>query len=248
MTIETSTDGGETWDPVTVTDDIANNLTTNHIPTNTDLKIGGTDNTNDTVPLKDMLRITFRCTGVIYSLIRKVFLYISTNGCTGCKCSITGSMYADPDTFLPIKENITISGWGGWNEININASIGNASNGRSYHNIRFTFWSTSPNVTNYEKGRLSVNFIYATGDQQWAAGAPVLSRTGHNYTVGPNQSTTFPGNVSVASGKYFKGNVADTMQLNSTSESIKVLDSADNTSKIAIFSGGSSSDNLNAAV
>ena len=75
-----------------------------------------------------------------YGEIRKFLFWISTNGATGCKVKIDGSTFANPDTFVKIVE-APISGWSGWNVINVNITAG-LGNNTFYKKLRFTFSQT----------------------------------------------------------------------------------------------------------
>lgn len=75
-----------------------------------------------------------------YGEIRKFLFWINTNGATGCKVKIDGSTFANPDTFVKIVE-APISGWSGWNVINVNVTAG-LGNNTFYKKLRFTFSQT----------------------------------------------------------------------------------------------------------
>ena len=80
-----------------------------------------------------------------YGEIRKFLFWISTNGATGCKVKIDGSTFANPDTFVKIVE-APISGWSGWNVINVNVTAG-LGNNTFYKKLRFTFSQTGVNTS-----------------------------------------------------------------------------------------------------
>lgn len=80
-----------------------------------------------------------------YGEIRKFLFWINTNGATGCKVKIDGSTFANPDTFVKIVE-APISGWSGWNVINVNVMAG-LGNNTFYKKLRFTFSQTGVNTS-----------------------------------------------------------------------------------------------------
>lgn len=80
-----------------------------------------------------------------YGEIRKFLFWINTNGATGCKVKIDGSTFANPDTFVKIVE-APISGWSGWNVINVNVTAG-LGNNTFYKKLRFTFSQTGVNTS-----------------------------------------------------------------------------------------------------
>lgn len=79
-------------------------------------------------------------TNTFYGEIRKFLFWINTNGATGCKVKIDGTIFANPDTFVKIVE-APIGGWSGWNVINVNITAGFGNN-TFYKKLRFTFSQT----------------------------------------------------------------------------------------------------------
>lgn len=75
-----------------------------------------------------------------YGEIRKFLFYIDTWGATGCRVKIEGSTFATPDTFVQIAD-APISGWSGWNVINVSITAGLGVES-FYKKLRFTFFQT----------------------------------------------------------------------------------------------------------
>lgn len=100
-----------------------------------------------------------------YGEIRKFLFWINTNGATGCKVKIDGSTFANPDTFVKIVE-APISGWSGWNVINVNVTAG-LGNNTFYKKLRFTFSQTGVN-TSYDSN-LIVNKMRVYCANCWSA-------------------------------------------------------------------------------
>ena len=264
--IEVTTDGGNTWTTETHAESAINALTTIYNMDH-EFVIGGKGNKNDTTS-NDMIRITLTASsGYLYTMLRRLFIRISTSGCNGCTCTVETSTNGDPDTFKNSMQNIPISGWPGWNSITLPSCIsfgGSSSQTSNIRKLRLTF-SAQSNSTSYPKGRLSIIGLYGLGETIWSSTSS-LARTGHLYDIGYDKSAKFPGDVKLAnSSSKFMGNLKGTsdkasadsdgnnflnyyLKLNSTRDALKIKDTSDNTSKIVVFSGGTSADNLNAAI
>lgn len=131
---ERSSDAGNTWTTYTA---YGYNLVTSSTSVNNSNVVGSQSVNNwhrFTIDVRPGSSNTF------YGEIRKFLFWISTNGATGCKVKIDGSTFANPDTFVKIVE-APISGWSGWNVINVNVTAGLGSN-TFYKKLRFTFSQT----------------------------------------------------------------------------------------------------------
>lgn len=135
----------------------------------------------------------FRC----YSQLHKFAIYVSTNGSSGNYCTIDIALQSSPSAFKIIADKVEISGWSGWNIINVSdfVTYGNNENAQ-YGRIRFTFGCESH--TSSEYSGLSVNKIMAFGGVGW--GVPsTMAQDGHLYSYDYNQNAIFPANVSAKS-------------------------------------------------
>ena len=118
-----------------------------------------------------------------YGEIRKFLFWINTNGATGCKVKIDGSTFANPDTFVKIVE-APISGWSGWNVINVNVTAG-LGNNTFYKKLRFTFSQTGVD-TSYASN-LIVNKMRVYCANCWSAPGSFALQNRPYYIVNGEQ-------------------------------------------------------------
>lgn len=194
ITIEYSTNGGSTWTDYGATDAQKLSLTS----TGNRFTVGkrtaaGTSTVND------QLRITFdtHLCG-IYSELNKFCISLSTEGSTGCTCTIDIATHAAPTNFVTVT-TADVGGWSGYNIINTNkfTTYGNSDN--QYQKVRFTFKISGVN-TSY-KG-LTIFSISAFGGMGWSTPSS-LARNGDMYTYDEYQNVTFPKQVTATQ---FNGN------------------------------------------
>lgn len=194
--IEYSRDGGVTWNNYTTTDADKISLFVNRgIP----YYIGGASEKNIDKSTHQ-LRITIKNTrSHIYNQFKKFVLYVSTNGSTGCWCTIDGRLQSDVeannDTWKIFINKQPVSGWSGYNVLNYPAGIttyGNTADKTSqYGNVRFTFGCESHNQ-NY--GGLNIMSIQGFGGEGWATPS-TLALTGHLYEISTTKAAKFPGPI-----------------------------------------------------
>lgn len=183
ITIERSSDGGDTWTEVTNLDTEKRKLTSTY-----SAQILSTP-TSETVTVDNKLRISFEKYSDIYCAIRKILINISTNGATSCTCKIEGRKY-NTDTFETLQ-TVTVAGWSAWNDINQSLTFGN-TNSSHYNKIRLTFSIGGLN-TKYDNN-LRLMGIYILGDNMWSYPSN-LSRYGHIYSYDYYQNASFPNKV-----------------------------------------------------
>lgn len=118
-----------------------------------------------------------------YGEIRKFLFWINTNGATGCKVKIDGSTFVNPDTFVKIVE-APISGWSGWNVINVNVTAG-LGNNNFYKKLRFTFSQTG--VTTSHASNLIVNKMRVYCANCWSAPGSFALQNRPYYIVNGEQ-------------------------------------------------------------
>lgn len=138
---ERSSDAGNTWTTYTAH---GYNLVTSSTNVNNSNVVGSQSVNNwhrFTIDVRPGSKNDF------YGQIRKFLFWISTHGATGCKVKIDGSTFANPDTFVKIAE-APISGWSGWNVVNVNVTAGLGSD-TFYKKLRFTFSQTGV-TTSYD--------------------------------------------------------------------------------------------------
>lgn len=156
-----------------------------------------------------MCRITITTSGACYSVLNKFAIYVSTGGSTGSYCTIEGRTKANQDsgtnTWATFANKVPVSGWSGWNIINISGITTHGNTSSQYSQLRFTFGVTSHPAAAIYAG-LSVARIMAFGGVGWDTPSN-MAKNGSIYSYDSNQNVTFPGNVSTATGKKFIGNL-----------------------------------------
>lgn len=187
ITVEYSTDAGETWLDYGYSDIqkigifAAGQVTTLGKSTSTTI-------TNDC-----MLRITIdtKAFGVYTSLNKFAFL-ASANTTVGAYCTIDASLKATPDVFVTFADKIAFWGGPNWNIINTRGltTYGNSPSFQ-YGLIRFTFGCTS--VTP-EDGGISVQQILGFGGVGWETPSN-MAKHEHLYDYNNLQEAIFPATV-----------------------------------------------------
>lgn len=178
ITIERSNDSGSTWTEVS-TNDFPNFLRKALFTTSTfiPLRYGSQCQTSD------RLRITMDATsGGIYTAMNKIMMYVSTSGSSGCNVHIDTAFYNSPTEWHDVGD-YTLSGWSGWNVINLSlpgtSCLGGSNAGEHNRFIRLTFSCTGVDTT-YTDG-LEIYKIYMFGGVGWSTPS-VLAREGVPYT------------------------------------------------------------------
>lgn len=219
ITVEYSRDAGTTWTDYGTSDSVKVGL----FGTGSDFYIGKA-NSDNKATADYMLRVTIDTDAFnVYTALNKFALYVSTNGSTGCYCTIDASLESTPSTFVTFANKITISGWSGWNIINISnlTTYGNSPSNQ-YGLIRFTFGCTAGSTT---YNGLGIRRIMGFGGVGWTTPSN-MAKTGRLYSYDNSQNATFPGTVK-ASG--FIGN---------TDTATALTSSAGTATQPIYFSGG----------
>ena len=214
ITIEYSRNGGSTWTDYGAS---ANSKVNLFSPPGEGFSIGKADS-NNKATANYLLRVTINTSSFgVYTALNKFMIYCSTNGSTGSYCSIDAALESTPTTFVNFANKVPISGWSGYNIINTSSitTYGNSSSSQ-YGRLRFTFGCTGGS-TSYSG--LVISKIYGFGGVGWTAPSN-LARTGHIYSIGSDQSVTFPGLVTATRG--FSGSLSG----NATSATKATQDSA----------------------
>lgn len=204
--VEYSRDGGTTWVDYGWT---LSDKQSFFSPTGNIIQIGK-DNTTGTNKTNYQLRITITSNFAgIYSVLNKFAIYVSTNGSINCWCSIDVKTKANVDAGKDVWESrankVLVSGWSGWNIINITPTITYGDNDTQYQKWRFTFGVGSHEKENEIKYTgLSVYRILAFGGVGWNTPSN-LAKWGHAYTMDRLQSCTFPASVISTLDIYERG-------------------------------------------
>lgn len=192
ITIEYSNDGGNIWKDYEADN---NNKSALISMLNANFIIGKKKSNN---PANDMLRITINMSydkGIgFYGNINKLCIKVSTDGSYGCYCTVQVANYSDPDKYTDIATKASISGWTGYNIINVQEfCTSSLYDTPSYVNkLRFIF-GCEGNNSNY--GGLRIINISAFG-RVIVSYPSTMTRNGHLYSYDESQNATFPANVT----------------------------------------------------
>lgn len=173
--------------------------------------------------LEDMLRVTI-ATGAagIYTTLNKIAIYMYSSGNT-VQVKIEKALESTPDNYITHLDWTRISGWSGWNILNINGitTYGNSPN-IQYGRIRFIFKQTAINNGSYPAANISI--IMGFGGVGWTTPSN-MAKNGHLYSYDNNQNTTFPAQVTATQ---FNGNVngSATSLINKTLDSLTINSTA----------------------
>lgn len=188
ITVEYSTDAGETWLDYGYSDiQKIGIFATGQVTT-----LG--KSTSTTITNDCMLRITIdaKAFGVYTSLNKFAFL-ASANTTVGAYCTIDASLKATPDVFVTFANKIAFWGGPNWNIINTrDLTTYDNTPSFQYGLIRFTFGCTS--VTP-EDGGISVQQILGFGGAGWKIPSN-MAKHGHLYDYNNLQEAIFPANVT----------------------------------------------------
>ena len=212
IVVEYSTDGGETWQDYGASDASKVGLFSNGVSFYT-----GKNTTNGGGSVDNMLRVTLRTSAAgIYTSLHKFVIFLSTEGSTGCFCTIRCRLqknYEDGvDTWVTKADKIPVSGWSGYNVINVPTftTYGNTKSSQ-YGEIQFIFGCTG--FSGNYRG-LNVSKIFGFGGVGWTTPS-TMAKTGHLYSYDSSMNATFPAAVTVTGrlkSAYLTGNNALTLE------------------------------------
>ena len=192
ITVQYSRDTGSTWTDYGLTDAEKTGL----FSSGTWVTIGKADSTNKATAngAKYQLLVTLSTNPAsIYTEIKKFAIYVSTSGSNSCTVTIQRALESTPTTFVNVATDVPLSGWSGWNIINVTpfTTYGNTTttqNGR----VRFIF-KANGGSTSYNG--LQVCKIQAYGGVGWTTPSN-MALNGHLYTYDSSQNATFPAQVT----------------------------------------------------
>lgn len=194
ITVQYSTNGGTTW----VDYGLTNNQKIAMFSTGNYGCTIGKANTSS-LSTNCMLRVSIDTDKFsVYTALNKFVILVSTNGCSGCYCTIDASLESSPSTFKTFVNKAVLSGWSGYNVINSPDLItyGNENNKDwQYGIVRFTFGCTGVNK-NYPG--LSILKIMGFGGVGWTTPSN-LAKNGMIYSYDENQNAYFPAKIRAAS-------------------------------------------------
>lgn len=193
LTIEYTRDGGSTWTDYGATAAQKLSLFSDGA---TAFVIGKADSTNKATAnaAKYQLRVTIDTGNAgIYTALNKFVIFLSTNGSASTTVTIQKALQSTPDTYTDVATNIGVSGWSGYNVINVTAftTYGNTA-ASQYGRVRFIFKANGGN-TSYIG--MQIYKIMGFGGVGWTTPS-TMAKTGHLYSFDSSQNATFPANVT----------------------------------------------------
>lgn len=190
IAIEYSTNSGSTWSDYGANDSQKVGLFSDG---STWFTIGK-NSTAGASSVSHMLRVTLSANEAqIYTVLNKFAICVSTNGSTGCYCTIRGrykSDYdSDADVWTTFADRASVNGWPGYNIINTE----NITTGGGYWaQLQFIFGITAAD-SNYTG--LCVTKIFCFGGAGWSCPSN-MAYSGHLYSWDSSQNAIFPANIT----------------------------------------------------
>ena len=193
VAVHYSRDGGSTWVSYGTNEDHRKLVTLS-----SSFQIGGPQ-AGKSATVNDQLRVQLnsnRAGGNIYCNLRRILIYLGTNGSTGSTCTVqykTIANYNNNNDTWTTAGTYNVSGWSGWNSIPFSGSFGGSSTQTGQiAQIRLIFKVTgvSSSYTN-----LTISSIQGIAFPLWNSPSTMAS-TGHLYTFDINQNATFPAQVT----------------------------------------------------
>lgn len=185
INVEYSNDGGSTWTSYGATDDQKVSLLT----TSSLFNVG---KAGKTATANSRLRITIDSSGVLYTILEKYAIFLSTEGSSGSKCTYSTIDYSGVET---VRKTMDVSGWSGWNILNTPPYIIGSAYYGNIRYIRFTFTITGAST---QFDNLSVYQICGYGGVGWTTPS-VMAQYGVPYSWNYNLDVTFPKSVTATS-------------------------------------------------
>ena len=198
INIEYSTNGGTTWTDYGATDNQKRSLVT----TGLSYSLSPGKNTTRQKINSDRVRVTITAeNGKTYFSLKKIYMYISQNGASGCKVLIEKSQCGSDTTFVQVGE-YSVYGWSGWNSIPLTANFGGGDGQTgNVRRLRFTFYFTTY-ATGYGETddksavKWTISKLNMIGETSWSNSGGNLPTIGHIYSYDINKNVTFPANVT----------------------------------------------------
>lgn len=204
--VEYSTDAGATWIDYGATDEQKLRLVTQDLDYS-NLRVGKATSASDR-SVNGRLKITFfdfktaNYNGVqtaLYGPLRKFAIDVSTDGASDCWCTIRRNTAANPDVFTEVVTKAGLSGWSGWNTININndrITMYNNDASNQASKIEFIFGQDSFSSSSY--AGLAILKLYAFDPILF--GGNQYAKTGNVHSIDSRMNVTFPSWVIAKKG------------------------------------------------
>ena len=186
--VEYSRDGGTTWLSYGTSDNNKMALTT----TSSWYTVGNVGLDSYTSDTNCQLRVTLTANSV-YSKLKKLLLYINSQGSRDCWCIIEQATFGDETTFSTLTEKTGISGWSGWNSIPCAVTFGGSSTQTAQtRKLRITIGYDTASTSSTNK--LTLIKMRAIGPTNWNNLNP-LQNYNHAYTYNLDKSVKFMGDI-----------------------------------------------------
>lgn len=180
---ERSSNAGSTWTTYTPSGGTSAICTTSGNACNS--------NTTSSQSVNNWHRITIDVNGSIYCELKKIAIYLSTEGAGGTKCKVEWGDYSSTTVWTTATET-AVSGWSGWNIINVSQTIGSSQYGKVRY-VRLTFSQTS--LTSAHANKVQVSKVRFYSNNCWN-NPSTLASTGHLYSYDSSLNATFPAGVT----------------------------------------------------
>ena len=187
VTIEYSTDSGETWYDYESSDNAKLGLFGNgwnHYL--------GKHSANGSSTIGDMLRITISTyQAQVYTELNKIAIWMTTKG-NATQVKIEKALQSAPNDYDVHLDWTAIAGYSGWNILNIpNLKTYRNSASTQYGRVRFTFRHSKISAAN---SAAAIILIQGYGGMGWVCPS-IMAKTGHLYSYDSLQNATFPAEV-----------------------------------------------------
>lgn len=195
ITIEYSNDGGNTWLDYEATDiQKIGFISGMEIP----FFLG--KNITAQTANQDMLRIKINHNRGAYTNMQRLYIYLSTQGAMvdnshSLLCKVEKSLCKDPEN-LSLVGNYLVSGWSGWNSINIDGYFGSVSD-NNIHTIQLTFSFNNQSSAYISKTKAKIMKLQMLGNTVFtnSTGCKLL-QTGHIYAYDSYKNVIFPAKLT----------------------------------------------------
>lgn len=201
ITVQYSTDAGATWIDYGASNDQKLEL----FSTGANINVGKA--TASTINANCQLRVIVDTDAAYtYTVLNKIAILASTNGSSGCWCTVDAATEANPSTFVTLANKASLAGWSGWNIINISPITLYANSTSQYGTLRLTFGITSHSTASY--AGLAILRIMGFGGVGWITPSN-MAKNGSLYSYDKYQNAFFP-NCVVSKGVRFSANIPTT--------------------------------------
>lgn len=195
ITIEYSNDGGNTWLDYEATDiQKIGFISGMEIP----FFLG--KNITAQTANQDMLRIKINHNRGAYTNMQRLYIYLSTQGAMvdnshALLCKVEKSLCKDPEN-LSLVGNYLVTGWSGWNSINIDGYFGSVSD-NNIHTIQLTFSFNNCSSAYISKTKAKIMKLQMLGNTVFtnSTGCKLL-QTGHIYDYDLYKNVIFPAKLT----------------------------------------------------